>query len=65
MDEGLATFKASLKHPASEKLAEAFGDLLFNIVNLGRLMRIHPEAALRQTIEKFIAQFEITEQSLD
>ncbi len=61
LDKALATFKASLVAGDSTKLTEEIGDLLFAIVNLGRIVRVHPEAALAQTTEKFIAQFEPTE----
>jgi MazG family protein len=64
IEESLAAFKESCEASASEELTEAFGDLLFTIVNLGRLVRIHPEAALRETIEKFIAGFETTQENL-
>ncbi|NVM21936.1 MAG: nucleoside triphosphate pyrophosphohydrolase [Desulfobacterales bacterium] len=64
LDEELAEFKAALKKANSEKSAEEFGDLLFTMVNLGRLMRVHPEAALARTVLKFIERFEIIEKTL-
>jgi tetrapyrrole methylase family protein/MazG family protein len=64
LDEELAEFKAALKTENSKKSAEALGDLLFTIVNLGRFMRSHPEAALTRTISKFIKRFRIIEQVL-
>ena len=64
LDEALTEFKASLKRTNSKKSVEAFGDLLFTMVNLGRLIRVHPEAALTQTILKFIQRFESIEQVL-
>jgi len=64
LDEELAEFKSALKSENSEKSAEMLGDLLFTIVNLGRFMRAHPEAALTRTISKFIKRFQIIEQVL-
>jgi MazG family protein len=64
LDEELAEFKSALKSENSEKSAETFGDLLFTTVNLGRVMQVHPEAALTQTISKFIKRFQIVEQIL-
>jgi len=61
LDKTLGAFKESLQAGDSTKLAEKLGDLLFTIVNLGRVVRVHPEAALTQTTEKFIAQLEPTE----
>lgn len=34
-----------------------FGDLLFSIVNLGRLYGLNPENALERTNRKFISRF--------
>lgn len=64
LDKELAEFKAALKRANSEKLAEQLGDLLFTIVNLGRFIRVHPEAALSRTISKFTKRFETIEQIL-
>jgi tetrapyrrole methylase family protein/MazG family protein len=45
--------------------AEAeFGDLLFTVVNLGRLMGIDPTLALNRTNQKFIARFQELERRL-
>ena len=61
LDKTLATFKASLVAGDSTKLTDELGDLLFTIVNLARIVQVHPEAALSQTTAKFIAKFEPTE----
>lgn len=60
LDRTLATFKASLVAGDSAKLPQELGDLLFTIVNLATIVRVHPESALTQTTEKFIAQLEPT-----
>jgi tetrapyrrole methylase family protein/MazG family protein len=64
LDEELAEFKAALKRENSEKSGEMLGDLLFTTVNLGRFMRVHPEAALTRALSKFIKRFQAVEQLL-
>ena len=64
LDEDLAQLKAGLKGANSEELGEELGDLLFTMVNLSRFMRVHPEAALAQTISKFYNRFKMIEQAL-
>jgi tetrapyrrole methylase family protein/MazG family protein len=64
LDEDLAQLKAGLKGANSEELGEELGDLLFTMVNLSRFMRVHPEAALTQTISKFYNRFKMIEQAL-
>ncbi len=64
LEEELAEFKAALKRENSEKSGEVLGDLLFTAVNLGRFMRVHPEAALTRTVSKFIKRFHAVEQLL-
>lgn len=46
------------------QLKEEIGDLLFAIVNVARLLKIDPEIALRETIEKFIQRFKYIEQKI-
>jgi MazG family protein len=40
-----------------ESLEEEFGDLLFAIVNWGRLLGVHPDTALRRANRKFESRF--------
>ena len=40
-----------------EQMAAEFGDLLFTLVNLARLARLHPETALTTAINKFEERF--------
>lgn len=43
---------------------EEFGDFLFAMVNYARFLGIHPEDALRGTVEKFIRRFRYIEEEL-
>jgi ATP diphosphatase len=45
-------------------VTDEFGDVLFALVNYGRHVGIDPEAALRQTNEKFRSRFHSVEQRL-
>lgn len=44
-----------------EKLTDEFGDVLFAAVNVARFIKVHPEFALKGTVEKFIRRFEHVE----
>ena len=46
----------------SDKTEAEFGDLLFSIINAGRLYKINPENALERTNQKFIRRFNYLEQ---
>jgi MazG family protein len=60
LDKTLEAFKESLQAGAGDTsdLTEKLGDLLFAIVDLGRTAKVHPEAALKQATEKFVARLE-------
>ncbi|MDK2801581.1 MAG: tetrapyrrole methylase family protein / MazG family protein [Clostridiales bacterium] len=45
------------------KIEEEVGDLIFAIVNVARFLKVHPELALTQTVEKFINRFEYIEKN--
>lgn len=45
------------------KITHEFGDLLFALVNLARFLKLNPEEALRQTIDRFVARFQFIEAS--
>ncbi len=47
-----------------DALEDEFGDLLFVVVNLGRWMKLDPEAALRRTNAKFERRFRAVEAAL-
>ncbi len=44
-----------------ERSREEFGDVLFSIVNVGRLMKLDSEISMRQAIDKFDARFRALE----
>jgi MazG family protein len=43
--------------PTPEQLEEEYGDLLFAVVNWGRLLGLHPETALQRSNRKFETRF--------
>lgn len=46
---------------AQGKAQEEFGDLLFSIVNVARLLGLEPETALTMAVDKFIRRFKAVE----
>jgi MazG family protein len=64
-EEEIGELKAALDGgPASEKVREEFGDLLFVMANLARHLGVDPEAALRDANAKFVRRFESIEAAL-
>lgn len=55
--------KAVINKSDSKKMEE-FGDLLFSAVNISRFLKLNPEFALTNAIEKFINRFEYIENAL-
>jgi tetrapyrrole methylase family protein/MazG family protein len=50
--------------PASEKLEEELGDLLFSAINLCRYLKVEPSVALRRTNSKFVERFKYVEKKM-
>jgi uncharacterized protein YabN with tetrapyrrole methylase and pyrophosphatase domain len=40
-----------------DRMEDEIGDLIFSVVNLARLLKVDPEAALRRTNKKFTRRF--------
>jgi tetrapyrrole methylase family protein/MazG family protein len=51
------------KTEKQDEIKEEIGDLLFAIVNVARFLKVRPELALNETIEKFIRRFEYIERA--
>ena len=49
--------KHSIKHNPSDRISNDFGSLLFSLVNLARLLKIHPETALTGAVTAFEKRF--------
>ncbi|MBO7495039.1 MAG: nucleoside triphosphate pyrophosphohydrolase [Salinivirgaceae bacterium] len=65
VEEELSEFKIELQSDPSSKATESeFGDLLFSLVNAGRLYKINPENALESTNLKFIGRFNYIEEQI-
>lgn len=64
IEEEMGELREALDEEDEEAVAEEFGDLLFAMVNLGRHLKLDPEAALRKTNEKFRRRFRIVEKQL-
>ena len=60
--EEIAEFENELKNGQSENMEKEFGDILFSLVNIARLYKIHPDTALELTNKKFIHRFGRIEQ---
>ncbi len=64
MEEELREFREALSLRNRRHMAEEFGDLLFVLVNVARVLGIDPEKALKGTIKKFSSRFRFIETSL-
>ena len=64
LDEEMKEFREALSMQNPKRIREEIGDLLFVLVNIARFLQIHPEKALRKTIEKFTSRFYYIETSL-
>jgi tetrapyrrole methylase family protein/MazG family protein len=62
LEEEVLELKEAIEQDMGEaKLADEFGDVLFAAVNVARFINVHPEFALKGTVEKFIRRFEHVE----
>jgi tetrapyrrole methylase family protein/MazG family protein len=64
LDEEIREFREALALQNLKKIQEEIGDLFFVLVNVSRLLHLHPEEALKKTLNKFISRFHYIEVSL-
>lgn len=60
--EEINEFSTEMENHNSEKMEEEFGDIIFALINAGRLYGINPENALEKTNRKFIKRFNFLEE---
>lgn len=60
--EEIAEFEAEVEASDNQKATREFGDVLFALVNAGRLYKIRPDNALEMTNVKFMRRFGYIEQ---
>ena len=61
--EEYAELSAEISANDKEKAEQELGDLLFSIINVARLYKIHPDDALERTNRKFIRRFNYVEEA--
>ncbi len=61
LEEELGEFREALLLQDRRRIREEIGDLLFVMANVSRFLRIHPEEALKKTLEKFVSRFHYIE----
>jgi tetrapyrrole methylase family protein/MazG family protein len=66
LDEEVAELKQAVKRetPTHQEIAEEIGDVLFVLVNVGRLLGVDPESALKGSNRKFRRRFRFIEDRL-
>jgi tetrapyrrole methylase family protein/MazG family protein len=64
LDEEMREFREALFLQNRKKTREEIGDLLFVMANVSRFLHIHPEEALKKTLDKFVSRFHYIEHSL-
>jgi tetrapyrrole methylase family protein / MazG family protein len=64
LDEEMREFREALALQDRKKICEEIGDLLFVLANVSRSLHLHPEKALKKTLDKFVSRFHYIEASL-
>lgn len=64
LDEELDEWRESVANQSKEDQREEFGDLIFSLVNVGRLLELNAEDSLRMANKKFNERFRYIEQRL-
>ena len=57
LESEFAHLKQAMKHSKGDQTSDEFGKLLFSLVNLARLLNIHPESALSTAVKAFEKRF--------
>lgn len=63
--EEMREFEAEIECGDADKIEAEFGDLIFSLINAGRLYKINPENALERTNQKFTRRFNYVEKCLN
>jgi tetrapyrrole methylase family protein/MazG family protein len=64
LDEEIREFREALALQDRKKIREEIGDLFFVLTNVSRFLHLHPEEALKKTLDKFVSRFHYIEASL-
>jgi len=64
LDEEMREFREALALQDRKKIYEEIGDLFFVLANVSRFLHLHPERALKKTLDKFVSRFHYIEASL-
>jgi nucleoside triphosphate diphosphatase len=64
IEEEIAELRAEISAGKNDKARAEYGDLLFALVNLGRHLKVDPEAALKAANDKFRRRFRHIEEGL-
>lgn len=65
LDEEIDEWKMAVEEQEKEEQEDEFGDLLFSLVNVGRLLELNAESSLRSSIRKFDTRFRYIEEKLN
>lgn len=64
LNEEIDEWREAVNHQTKKEQTDEFGDLLFSLVNVGRLLNLNAEDAIRGANRKFNSRFRYIEQSL-
>ena len=65
LESELSKLKQTLKHSEKDRISQEFGNLLFSMVNLAHLLKIHPETSLSGALKAFEKRFSQMEKKDD
>jgi tetrapyrrole methylase family protein/MazG family protein len=65
LEEETGELKDALRAGNDSRLEDELGDLIFTVVNLGRLLKIDPSLALNKTNQKFVRRFKTMEKRVE